>query len=59
MENITIEEILEVAKELPNGKACGPSGITYEDIKLTILPLKDSIQEIFNEIIVSEEIPTQ
>jgi hypothetical protein len=59
MEHITIEEILEVTKELPNGKACGPSGITYEDIKLTILPLKNSIQEIFNEIMDSEKIPKQ
>jgi hypothetical protein len=57
--HITIEEILEVAKELPNGKACSPSGITYENIKLTILLLKNSIQEIFNEIMDSEEIPIQ
>ncbi|EXX57697.1 hypothetical protein RirG_204730 [Rhizophagus irregularis DAOM 197198w] len=59
LEKISIDEILEVAKDLPSGKASGPSGITYEDIKLTILPLKDHIQEIFNDIMDTEEIPKQ
>ncbi|GBC14866.2 hypothetical protein GLOIN_2v1485349 [Rhizophagus irregularis DAOM 181602=DAOM 197198] len=59
LEKISIEEILEAAKELPQGKASGPSGITYEDIKLTILPLKEYIQEIFNDILETEEIPKQ
>lgn len=59
MEKITIEEILEVVEELPIGKACGPSGITYEDIKLTIDPLKFFIQEIFNDILEYGKIPQQ
>lgn len=54
---ITIEELIETAKSLPGKKATGPTGIAYEDIKLTIEPLKELLQEIFNEILETGELP--
>ncbi|PKY33574.1 DNase I-like protein [Rhizophagus irregularis] len=54
---ISIEELLKTAKMLPRGKATGPSGMTYEDIKLTIEPLKELIQDIFNEILETGNLP--
>lgn len=59
LEKILIEEILEAIKELPNRKATGPSNITYKNIKLIILSLKEYVQKIFNDILDSEEIPQQ
>ncbi|CAB4418121.1 unnamed protein product [Rhizophagus irregularis] len=54
---ITIEELIETAKMLPPKKATGPTGITYEDIKLTIEPMKGMLLEIFNDILSTGELP--
>lgn len=54
---ITIEEIIDTAKMLPRNKATGPTGITYEDIKLTIEPLKVILQEMFNDILETGKLP--
>jgi ribonuclease HI len=54
---ITLEEIIEIGKMLPGKKANGPTGISYEDIKLTLIPLKEILQEIFNEILETGTLP--
>ncbi|EXX70897.1 hypothetical protein RirG_083450 [Rhizophagus irregularis DAOM 197198w] len=54
---ISIEELLETAKMLPGEKATGLTGMSYEDIKLTIEPLKELIQEIFNDILETGNLP--
>ncbi|CAB4431081.1 unnamed protein product [Rhizophagus irregularis] len=54
---VTIEELIETAKMLPLKKATGPTGITYEDIKLTIEPMKGMLLEIFNDILTTGELP--
>ncbi|CAB4431027.1 unnamed protein product [Rhizophagus irregularis] len=54
---VTIEELIKTAKMLPLKKATGPTGITYEDIKLTIEPMKGMLLEIFNDILTTGELP--
>ena len=56
---ITEEEVIQTISQLPNGKACGPTGISYEMIKhfnstgITILT------SFFNRCLIQNSIPKQ
>jgi hypothetical protein len=54
---ITTEEINRIVKNLPNDKAPGIDGITYEHIKYGGLAVIDALFKLFNLIIWTEKIP--
>ncbi|CAB5384039.1 unnamed protein product [Rhizophagus irregularis] len=49
-EDFSIEELAQVISSLPNNKAAGISGITYEDIKDTHQDFREYIKKFFNYI---------
>ncbi|CAB5382935.1 unnamed protein product [Rhizophagus irregularis] len=49
-EDFSIEELSQVISSLPNNKAAGISGITYEDIKHTHQDFREYIKQFFNYI---------
>ncbi|CAB5376168.1 unnamed protein product [Rhizophagus irregularis] len=50
-DEFSIEELSQVISSLPNNKAAGISGITYEDIKHTHLDFREYINKFFNYIL--------
>ena len=54
---ISIEELEEVVKYLPNGKAPGLDGVCYEHVKIGGSTLLSNLLSLFNMIIMKEEIP--
>jgi hypothetical protein len=58
-QEITINELNTTIKELPNDKASGPSGIVYEDLKLTGPKYRQELLNLFNNIIINGMIPTE
>ena len=54
---ITLDELKETIKNLPNGKATGPSKISYEHLKHLPDSMIDQILILFNNILVSNIIP--
>jgi hypothetical protein len=58
-QEITIDELNTTIKELPNDKASGPSGIVYEDLKLTGPKYRQELLNLFNNIIINGMIPTE
>jgi hypothetical protein len=59
--SFTIEEVLDTLSQLPNNKACGPSGISYEMIKHSgnnnncLL----AITSLFNRCLTAQTVPKQ
>ncbi|CAB5392110.1 unnamed protein product [Rhizophagus irregularis] len=49
-DDFSIEELSQVISSLPNNKAAGISGITYEDIKHTHQDFREYINKFFNYI---------
>jgi hypothetical protein len=58
-QEITINELDITIKELPNDKAPGPSGIVYEDLKLTGSKYRQQLLNLFNNIITNSMIPLE
>ncbi|GBC37436.2 ribonuclease H-like domain-containing protein [Rhizophagus irregularis DAOM 181602=DAOM 197198] len=50
-DEFSIEELSQVISSLPNNKAAGISGITYEDIKHTHQDFREYINKFFNYIL--------
>ncbi|PKK70925.1 hypothetical protein RhiirC2_779064 [Rhizophagus irregularis] len=55
----TIDEVLQIISALPNNKAAGITGITYEDIKHLHPDLKEYIKHFFNLILQSQIYPQE
>src|SRR6185295_10861778 len=56
---ITEEEVLQILSKLPNGKACGPTGISYEILKHVGTTCIKAITALFNRCFNSSQIPKQ
>jgi ribonuclease HI len=56
---ISQDEVLLTINSLPNGKACGPTGISYEMIKHSSSTLISAITALFNRCFLSQHIPKQ
>src|SRR6185436_14354528 len=56
---ITEEEVLQTLSKLPNGKACGPIGISYEMLKHAGTTCIKAITALFNCCFNSSQIPKQ
>ena len=54
---ITEEEVTQTIAKLPNGKACGPTGISYEMLKHAGTTCIKAITALFNHCLVSDQIP--
>ena len=52
-------EVLEALSLLPNNKACGPSGISYEMLKHAGTLFLDTITALFNHCLTSGQISNQ
>ena len=52
-------EVSEVISQLPNNKACGPSGISYEMIKHAGPSFTLVITSLFNRCLTLQSIPKQ
>ena len=57
--NFTEEEVLLTINQLPNNKACGPSGISYEMLKHAGSNFITTITSLFNRCLSSQSIPSQ
>jgi ribonuclease HI len=58
-QTITIEEVQQTIYQLPNNKACGPSGISYEMFKYGGLTLLQHTTELLNQCLIRQQIPKQ
>jgi len=56
---ITTDEVINTINQLPNGKACGPTGISYEMIKHAGPTCIHAITALFNHCLNSNQIPKQ
>ena len=56
---ITEAEVLQTISKLPNGKACGPTGISYEMLKHAGEICTKSITSLFNRCLTSSQVPKQ
>ena len=56
---ITEEEVLQTISKLPNEKACGPTGISYEMLKHTGITCIKAITALFNRCLTSSQVPKQ
>ena len=59
LSNFTEDEIISTINQLPNNKACGPSGISYEMLKHTGSNFITTITSLFNRCLSSQTIPKQ
>ena len=59
LKEFSLEEVSTTLSQLPNNKACGPSGISYEMLKHAGLPFLQAITALFNRCIISNSIPKQ
>ena len=59
LHSFTIEEILDTLSQLPNNKACGPSGISYEMIKHSGNNCLLAIISLFNRCLTAQTVPKQ
>jgi hypothetical protein len=55
----TTDEVNSTLAQLPNNKACGPSGISYEMLKHAGSPFLQAITTLFNRCISTNHIPKQ
>src|SRR6185437_7854518 len=56
---ISETEVLEAINSLPNGKAVGPSGISYEMLKNLSTSMKKLPTKIINACLILGDIPTE
>ena len=56
---ITEEEVLQTISKLPNGKVCGPTGISYEMLKHIGIACIKAITALFNHCLTSGQISKQ
>jgi hypothetical protein len=56
---ITNEELLQTLSQLPNNKACGPTGISYEMLKHISPQCILAITALFNRCLLENRIPKQ
>ena len=54
---ITEDEVLQTISKLPNGKACGPTGISYEMIKHLSHQCITAITTLFNRCLSQNSVP--
>jgi ribonuclease HI len=59
LSEFTIEEVANTLSQLPNNKACGPSGISYEMLKKAGTSFLQAITALFNRCITTCHIPKQ
>ena len=59
LQPITLEEVQNTISQLPNNKACGPSGISYEMLKHIGPNMLQAITSLLNRCIQSQNIPKQ
>ena len=59
LNTITIEEITQTLQNLPNNKACGPSGISYEMLKHAGNLFLQTITTLLNRCLIYQTIPKQ
>ena len=52
-------EITNTLNQLPNNKACGPSGISYEMLKHAGTPFIEAITALFNQCLSTCQISNQ
>src|SRR6185295_1123898 len=57
--NFTEDEVSQTLNQLPNNKACGPSGISYEMLKHSGPTFITAITALFNKCLTSNRIPKQ
>lgn len=55
--NFTTNEITEVLLSLPNNKACGADGVTYEVLKATKHFTASTLTQIFNVCLINGKVP--
>jgi hypothetical protein len=58
-QEINIEELDKIIKELPYNKVPGPTRIVYEDLKLTGPKYRQHLLKLFNDIITNGMIPLE
>ena len=56
---ITTDEVIQTTHQLPNNKACGPLGISYEMLKHSGLQMLQAITNLFNKCLQTNNIPKQ
>jgi hypothetical protein len=56
---ISTEEIMQTMQQLPNNKACGPLGISYEMLKHCSSSMLQAIIQLFNKCLNTNMIPKQ
>jgi hypothetical protein len=59
LQEITTEEIINTIQQLPNNKACGPTGISYEMIKHLSPNMQSAFTSFFNRCLTTQNIPKQ
>jgi hemerythrin superfamily protein len=59
LQEITIQEIINTIQQLPNNKACGPTGISYEMIKHLGSNMLSALTALFNRCLNTQSIPKQ
>jgi len=59
LNEFSLIEVLEVINQLPNNKACEPSGISYEMIKHAGTVFLKTITALLNCCLASSQIPNQ
>jgi hypothetical protein len=57
LQEITTEEIISTIQQLPNNKACGPTGISYEMIKHLGPNMLTALTAFFNRCLTTQNIP--
>jgi len=57
--DITIDEVMQTVQQLPNNKACGPSGISYEMIKHLGTDMLTALTSLLNRCISTQNVPKQ
>jgi hypothetical protein len=57
--DFTEDEVISTINQLPNNKACGPSGISYEMFKHAGPDFLTAITSLFNQCLTSQTIPKQ
>jgi hypothetical protein len=58
LRSITTEEVIQTIQQLPNNKACGPSGISYEMLKHLRTDMISALTAFLNRCITTQESQT-